>query len=306
MREWLSDSDAVVAHSSGSTGKPKEIHLLKADMRVSAHATLNFFGLNTDSRIAAALSADFIAGKMMIVRALEVGCEHVAIDVSRELCLKDALPLDLLAIVPAQIPSLVAQKDCHAGLKNVLVGGSAMTRMQREALIESGLRAWESYGMTETCSHVALRRVGADESVPFEAMPGIRFERDERACLCILSDCFSWGRLVTNDCVELPDDRHFLFKGRADNAIVSGGLKLHPEELEKEYAQVLDDREYYVCGVPDETWGTAAVLVVEGKEINDLASKIASVVTDRRHLPKAIIYREKLPRTANGKIIRTC
>ncbi|MDE6311996.1 MAG: AMP-binding protein [Muribaculaceae bacterium] len=306
LNEWHSDTDFIFAHSSGSTGKPKEIRLPKDDMKASARATVEFFGLNKQSRIAASLSADYIAGKMMIVRALEAGCEHVAIDVSRELRLADVLPLDLLAIVPAQIPSLVSQHSIFSGLKNILVGGSSMTRAQRRMLLDSGLRAWESYGMTETCSHVALRPVCDDESQPFEAMPGIRFETDERGCLCILSDRFSWQRLVTNDCVELLDDRHFLFKGRADNAIVSGGLKLHPEELEKEYAPALPGREYYVCGHPDETWGSAVVLVVEGDGIPDLEEKIASVVTDRRRLPKTIIYKDELPRTDNGKIIRTC
>lgn len=306
LREWRSEGEYIVAHTSGSTGKPKEIRLPKRDMRASARATVSFFGLGKTSRIAAALSPDFIAGKMMCVRAEVAGCSLVATDVSRELKLDGALPLDLLAIVPAQIPSLVANATAREAIANVLVGGAAMSREQRRALVESGIRAWESYGMTESCSHVALRRVSLDERLPFEAMPGISFETDERGCLCVVSEKFSWGKLVTNDCVTLLDARHFLFKGRADNAIVSGGLKLHPEELEKEYAPALAGREYYVCGRPDATWGSAVVLVVEGEEIPGLDTKIASVVGDRRRLPKAIVYKDSLPRTANGKLIRTC
>ncbi|MDE6276563.1 MAG: AMP-binding protein [Muribaculaceae bacterium] len=306
-KEWESETPYILAHTSGSTGKPKEIRLPKSDMIASAKATIELFGLNSGSRIAAALSPEFIAGKMMCVRAQVARCTLVAVEPARQnLNLDAALPLNLLAIVPTQIPSLMARRDYTERISNLLVGGSAMTRAQRELLVDSGIRAWESYGMTESCSHVALRRVSRDESLPFEAMPGISFETDDRGCLCVKSENFSWELLRTNDCVELLDEHHFIFKGRADNAIVSGGLKLHPEELEKEYAPAIGEREFYVCGRPDDTWGAVAVLVVEGGKIEGLDKKIASVVDDRRRLPKAIIYKEKLPRTANGKLIRTC
>ncbi len=284
--EWASDSPFVAAHTSGSTGTPKEIRLPKADMRLSARATLSFFGISADGRIGAALSPEYIAGKMMIVRARESGCSLVMLPAERRPDLHGVVPLDLLAIVPAQIDGVLAQL--------------------REIKEASGIRAWESYGMTETCSHVALRRIVADENSPFEGMPGITFELDSRGCLCVVAPAFSWGRLVTNDCAELVDSRHFRWKGRYDNVIVSGGIKLHPEALEREYAPALAGMEYYVCGRQDEEWGTAAVLVVEGPEVKDLDKRIASVVANRRHLPKAIIFKERFARTSNGKLIRTC
>lgn len=304
--EWASDSGYVVAHTSGSTGKPKEILLSKTDMKVSARATISFFGLSENSRIGAALSSEYIAGKMMIVRARECGCDLVMLPAVRRPELRAYAPLDLFAIVPAQIDGVLAQMRETGVIRNLLIGGSSLTRAQRHAIVESEISAWESYGMTETCSHVALRRVVADENYPFEGMPGVSFEVDDRGCLCIVAPAFSWKRIVTNDCVELVDSRHFRWKGRYDNVIVSGGIKLHPESLEREYAPALTGMEYYVCGRPDEEWGTAAVLVIEGPEVSGLDTKIASVVTNRRHLPKAIIFKDRLARTENGKLIRTC
>lgn len=303
-REWASDSDFIVAHTSGSTGVPKQICLLKDDMIASARATVRFFRLNAGSRIAAALSPDYIAGKMMIVRSMVCGCELVEIGVERSPDLSGALPLDLFAVVPAQIDGLISRPAMLSTVRNVLIGGAPMTKDQRSKVVASGMTAWESYGMTETCSHVALRPVVEDESVPFVAMPGISFGTDSRGCLRIFSESFSWRELVTNDCVELIDSSHFRWEGRYDNVIISGGLKLHPEVLEKEYAPAIGNREFYVCGRPDPKWGTVAVLVVEGPVMQGLDVEIAAVVTDRRHLPKDIIFKENLKRTANGKIIR--
>lgn len=303
-REWNSESEYVEAHTSGSTGAPKPIRLLKADMRASARATVDFFGLSADSRIAAALSPQYIAGKMMIVRAEVSGAALVAVGVERCPDLEGAVPLDLLAIVPAQIEGLLGGEDLR-GVRNVLIGGAPMTPAQREAVVRSGVCAWESYGMTETCSHVALRRVSEEGDRPFEAMPGIRFGLDGRGCLRVISEAFSWKELTTNDCVELLDERHFLWRGRYDNVIISGGLKLHPELLEKEYEPALGGREYYVCGREDAQWGCVAVLVVQGDgDAGALMKRLEGAVRERRHLPKEILFVREVPRTANGKIIR--
>lgn len=305
LYEFRNPSEFIEARTSGSTGKPKPIKLLKSDMRASARATVRFFALGPESRIGTALSADYIAGKMMAVRALEAGCELVELPVAREFDLEPFLPLDFIAIVPAQIPALISHSpEALRRIGNVLVGGAPMDDAQRAMLVASGLKAWESYGMTETCSHVAVRPVSSDCALPFEAMPGISFAVDSRGCLCIESENFSWRRIVTNDCVELLDGRHFLWRGRVDNVVISGGLKLHPEELEREYAPALEGVEYCVVGRPDSRWGSAVVLVVEGAERDGIMQALESVVRYRRHLPKKIEFRARIPRTPNGKIRR--
>lgn len=300
LDEWNDDKDYIAAHTSGSTGTPKEIRLLKEDMRRSAQSTIRFFSLSSASRIGAALSHEYIAGKMMVVRSIEASCalEIIKPEMSPEI----EVEMDLLAIVPAQIEGVIPQKN---KVKNLLVGGAPLTADQRKILVESGIKGWESYGMTETCSHVAIRQITRDEGEPFIAMPSISFSKDERGCLVIHSDAFSWKVLRTNDCVDLIDRMSFRWLGRYDNVINSGGIKIFPEQLEKEYAPAIPGRRFFVTSLPDKTWGQAIVLVVEGEEIQGLKEALSSLVANRKHLPKKILYKTKLDETPNGKIIRS-
>lgn len=293
LRQWDSPEPFVEAHTSGSTGTPKLIRLLKSDMRVSARATNAFFGINSRSVLANPLSADYIAGKMMAVRAREAGCRLVELPVANEVRLTE--PVDLLAVVPSQIPSLIADGTVRLA-RNILAGGAPLPA---ELAARLGDNAFVGYGMTETCSHVALRRVHDTE---YTAMSTVRFETDGRGCLVILSDEFSWGRLVTNDMVRLIGPRKFEWLGRADNVINSGGLKIHPERLEAEIRSLVPDApDFYIVGVPDVRWGSVAVIVAEGPL--DLPA-IKPRLCNPRTCPKEVIAVERLPRTSNGKLRR--
>lgn len=299
--EWNNPDPYVRAHTSGSTGKPKVILLLKSDMRHSARATNAFFGINSLSVLSTPLSAAYIAGKMMIVRALEAGCRLLPMPASLELRL-DGTPIDLLAIVPAQIPALL--RDANIGsVKALLVGGAEIPPELKSLILKAGVKVFESYGMTETCSHVALRALGTES---FEAMPGVSFKTGRNGNLLIEAAGYNWQELETRDVVKLLDSRHFIWRGRLDNVINSGGIKLYAEELEKEYAPAMDGREYYVAPESHSVWGQAVVLVVKGPEDKDLAARISVIVSSRKRRPKKIMFVAELPRTAGGKIIRTC
>ena len=300
LAEWHSGSDVVLAHTSGSTGTPKEIRLLKSDMAQSAAATCRFFGIGPGSVIAAPLSVSYIAGKMMAVRAEVSGARLLELPVSNEV--KVTEPVDLLAVVPSQLPSLLADAAAPALVRNLLVGGAAPSAQVCSQLTEAGFRAFISYGMTETCSHVALASAADPERV-FMAMSDVTFATDSRACLTVIAPKFSFKILQTNDVVELLDEHRFRWRGRADGVINSGALKFLPEELEALYAPALSGREYYVVGVPDEKWGQVICLVVEGCAAG-IAERLEDVVTDRRRLPKHIVSVRALPRTSNGKIRR--
>ncbi|MBD5219952.1 MAG: AMP-binding protein [Bacteroidales bacterium] len=300
LAEWHSGSDVVLAHTSGSTGTPKEIRLLKSDMAQSAAATCRFFGIGPWSVIAAPLSVSYIAGKMMAVRAEVSGARLLELPVSNEV--KVTEPVDLLAVVPSQLPSLLTDPEAPALVRNLLIGGAAPSAQVCRQLTEDGFRAFISYGMTETCSQVALASAADPERV-FMAMPDVTFATDSRACLTVIAPKFSFKALQTNDVVELLDERRFRWRGRADGVINSGALKFFPEELEALYAPALAGREYYVVGVPDEKWGQVICLVVEGCTLG-IAERLEDVVTDRRRLPKHIVSVRTLPRTSNGKIRR--
>lgn len=299
-REWDSADDFVRAHTSGSTGEPKPVRLLKADMLVSARATNGFFGLGPDSVLALPLSLDYIAGKMMAVRARMAGCSLLCLPVSNEVTLTG--PVDLLAVVPSQVPSLLRERGGARYARNLLVGGAALPVTTERRLLDAGVRAFVGYGMTETCSHVALRRVGSDL---YEAMPGIRFESDPRGCLAIVSENFSWRRLVTNDVVSFEGPRAFRWLGRADNVINSGGIKIHPELLEAEINSLVPGMApFYVVGEPDYRWGECAVMVAERGATEPDLRVLKSLLADSRHCPKRVVYVDTLPRTPGGNKIR--
>lgn len=299
-REWENGKDYIVSHTSGSTGAPKEIHLPKADMLSSARATNKFFGIDAGSVLALPLSMDYIAGKMMAVRAFAAGCRLEILPVSNSV--KVAGRMDLLSVVPTQLESLLADSGSRENVRNLLIGGAPMTADMEREVVRSGISAWLGFGMTETCSHIALRRVGGDGV--FGAMPDVEFSVDEDSCLQIKSPRFSWQELTTRDVVELVDPTHFRWLGRADNVVNSGGIKLHPEEIESRLVLALPSiPSFYLRGEPDDALGSKLVMVAENPPEN-LLDELRQVIPDHKILPKRIIAVERLPRTANGKIKR--
>lgn len=305
INEWLSDSPYISAHTSGSTGAPKPIALLKSDMRCSANATNRYFGITADSTLVLPLSVDYIAGKMMIVRAIEAGCT-LAIEPPSMTPIASNAPhsIDLIPIVPSQIPGLLKSPFINR-CKAILVGGSPLSCAQENMLATSGIPAYASYGMTETCSHVALRRIGHDDA--FRFLPGFRGTADDRGCLVINSDRMSFGTIATNDIVEFLHDGLFRILGRIDNVIISGGEKIHPEQIENIIAPLLGRNAFYIASRRSDKWGMEPILVIEGEadKINpDPILSGCNNLLPRHHIPKDIYIIKSLPRTASGKIKR--
>lgn len=305
LKEWESDSDYILAHTSGSTGKPKEIRLLKEDMRQSARATNRFFGIGPDSLLVSPLSAGYIAGKMMIVRALEAGCRLIEETPSNHPLKSEYGTVALLPIVPSQIPGLL-ESEYVRNVQNVIVGGAPMSPVQEQLLMSAlTMNAYATYGMTETCSHVALRKIGCQY---YQALPGVRFEVDNRSCLKIIALDFSFKELQTNDVVKLEDVTHFQWKGRVDNVIISGGIKIFPEEIERELSGRIP-LSFYFIGEPDDKWGQKLIMKVEysSADLKTIESKIRNILESnlpRYHQPKEIIFLKEFPRTSSGKILR--
>lgn len=303
LDEWYSPSEYIAAHTSGSTGKPKDIRLLKADMRQSARATNAFFGLGKGSRAALPLSFDYIAGKMMCVRAEEGGYPLDILPVSNDIRLPEGTNYSIIPVVPSQLNSLIEQKEYASRIDNVLIGGAQPSSEICQKLADLGYSCYISYGMTETCSHVALRRATDSEGI-YTAMPDISFRTDENDRLIIDAPNFSFGQLQTNDIVELLSPTQFRWRGRFDNAINSGGVKLLPEELENLYASFLPGLNFYIVGRHDEKWGECVCLVLEGKHDTEHILQLLRSTLDHKFCPKILEDVERLPRSPNGKIIR--
>ncbi len=306
-------SDTVVCHTSGSTGKPKEIRLSKDYMRQSAQRTNDFFGITQKSHLHTCLDFKYIASMMMTVRADLAECQLTSEAPSSkplgEISADEVI--DLLSVVPAQMEWILDSIGRWRGLRHILIGGSAIPPMMRRRIALSGYDAWESYGMTETASHIALRKVG-EEDVPFSVLPGISVELSDEECLII--NMPDGTRLVTNDIAILECPGEFRILGRADNCVISGGIKIMPEELERKLGPFIAF-DYCISSVPDKKWGEKLVLVVELPEdsIEEELMREAVGVRLRQYRkildlgvksPKDVVCVAGLPRTSNGKIDR--
>lgn len=309
IEEWNSETPYIEAHSSGSTGNPKKIRLSKHDMLLSARATNDFFGINKHSILVCPMDYRFIGAKMMAVRSLISGAKLVSIPPSNHFDFD--CRADLLAVVPSQVDCILKNEKLLRLTRNLIIGGAPLDDERRAALINAGIRAYITYGMTETASHVALSALDSDV---FTALPGITFSLDNRSCLIINMPERDVNRVVTNDIALLVDSQHFRWLGRFDNVINSGGLKIHPEQIEPVVKNVLKElklpfTDVQIVGTPSDKWGEEAVCLIETDRILDnnirtiILTKIKKSVTDVRYTPHDIICVKKIARTPNGKKI---
>lgn len=314
IAEFLDDKPYIMAHTSGSTGKPKPISLAKSDMKASARFTNQFFGLTSQSTLHLCLSPDYIAGKMMLVRALESGANIVIEEPgNRPLVNYHGSRISLAAFVPSQIPYLVQNPDRLAMVDAMIVGGGKLVPRWQKALVELGAKAYLTYGMTETCSHVALAPV-AEAPEPYTALGEVQFSTDSNGCLIIDVPHFENRHFATRDVVELIDSRHFYWKGRLDNVIVTGGIKVHPEEVETLMTPLMGDKRFYITSAPNDKWGDEVVLVVEdGSSPSEkpvlqplpayLEQRLKQVLP-RYSVPKHYVMLGEFPLTSSGKVKR--
>ncbi len=305
--DWNDGKDTIEAYTSGSTGKPKKILLLKNDMIKSANATNIKFGITAESVLFSPLSSQYIAGKMMLVRAIESGCSLITEKPSSTPL--ETLPInydiiDLMCVVPSQVESLLHNSIAADKLRNLIIGGGPLSIELEDKLKSMPWKSFVTYGMTETCSHVALRQIGENY---YSGMPGITFSSDSRGCLVIHAAPFSFRKLITNDVVEIINEKAFRWLGRADNVINSGGIKFHPEVLEKLlYADI--KAPFFIHSVTHPKWGKAVAITIEDSSGSITPEEIMRVCCQK--LPKyAVPYEVRivthLKRTKSGKIIRT-
>lgn len=304
IKEWRSDATWIVAHTSGSTGTPKEIRLEKGFVRQSACRTNSFFNISSESRLHSCVSPDFIGGKMMAVRSEIAGCRltwETPSNTPLSGVRKDER-IDLLAVVPSQMLHIVNNQESMPWIGAVIIGGSPINPALREKIAMSGLNAFETYGMTETASHIALRKVERNEG-EFHTLPGISVGVDERGCLEV---SFASGeKVVTNDLATVVGSDRFMIDGRYDHVIITGGRKVNPYDVERRIAHVIG-APFVICSLPDEKWGHRVVLKIEGDKDLDNVSLLEKLrmCLNPWELPKEVIWVDNLERTSNGKIRR--
>ena len=328
LQEWNSPSETLLVHTSGSTGKPKPMWVEKQRMLNSAHITCDFLGLRPGDSALLCMSLDYIAGKMMVVRSIERKLRLFSVKPSghplsdESLAKMVEMDFDFVAMVPMQVYNTLQvpqERERLSRIKHLIIGGGAIDDALAEELRSLPGAVWSTYGMTETLSHIALRRLNGEEASewyqPFDSV-GVSLNSD--GCLVIDAPLVCSEPLVTNDIAEIKQQEtsshssdassslktsspHILFriKGRKDNVIWSGGIKIQIEEVENLLRQHLD-APFLLAKKKDEKFGEIAVLVTESGDLEGVEA-ICRQVLPKYWVPRQYLHFDQLPMTETGK-----
>ncbi|WP_299157303.1 AMP-binding protein [uncultured Tenacibaculum sp.] len=305
LNDWFNTNDYVIVQTSGSTGTPKPIKLKKEFMKNSAIATGAFFKLKEGATALLCLSTDYIAGKMMLIRALTLGWEiDVVLPVSNPLEeLKKEY--DFSAMVPLQLRNSLKELS---KIDTLIVGGGVVSNDLVNIIQKKPTKIYATYGMTETITHVAVKKLNQIsntsskvESSIYKALPNVKFTQDSRNCLVIEASRVTDEIIITNDVVKLESNTEFEWLGRFDNVINSGGIKLHPERIEEKLSKIIQER-FFVTGVSDTILGEKLILIIEGKKKKITLDNVKEF--SKYEIPKEIYFIDKFIETETKKIQR--
>ncbi|MDP6628144.1 MAG: o-succinylbenzoate synthase [Candidatus Marinimicrobia bacterium] len=297
ITECLNGDEEMTLQTSGTTGKPKSIQVKKDWMKNSAQLTGKTFGLNEGDSALLCMPMKYVAGKMMVVRALELGVDLKVVEPSSSPLKGIDEPIDFTAMVPRQLENSLQNLD---KVKTLIVGGGQVHSALVEKLQSIKTEVFETYGMTETLTHVAIKPLnGSEKTDVFQALGGIQFGTDDRECLVIHAPMLNHEPVITNDLVEMIDKSSFRWLGRLDNVVNSGGIKIIPEVVEAKLVDVIPDRRFFIAGAPDESFGQKVVLVVEGSEIEFSLDSL-----EKYEKPKEIYFVSEFVETDSGKVRR--
>nr|WP_319273474.1 AMP-binding protein [uncultured Draconibacterium sp.] len=306
LKEWYNANDFIEVQTSGSTGTPKTIKLKKDFVAASAFRTIRFFDLQKGDRILHCLPSNFIAGKLMTVRALVGKLDLQFVDPASDFSyLPNDKPIKFAAMVINQVKKYLALPEKN--IENLLIGGSAIPQPLEEQLLQISTQCYSSYAMTETATHIALRKLNGENKTPYyTCLDDISVELDERDCIRILMPELENGAIQTNDLGELKDRHQFKVLGRVDNVIISGGIKFLPEQIEEKLSKEISVP-FAIGSMPDEKLGERIILLIESQADEEVKSTIethCNKLLSKYEQPKDIRFIENLPRTENGKIDR--
>lgn len=295
LLDWFDANSYIDLQTSGTTGAPKIIRKSKQALVNSALATGDFFELKPGDSALCCLPVQFIAGKMMLVRSLILG---LAVDFVSP----NSYPLaaidkeyDFVAMVPLQVQNSLNELY---KVKKLIIGGAKTDSSLEEKLLGINTKVYETYGMTETITHIAAKRIGEQA---FSILPNVSISQNENDCLVIDAPQVSEERLFTNDLVQIINDNQFVLLGRIDNVVNSGGIKLIPEKIEEKLADAIAAR-FFVGGIPDVDLGEKLVLLIEGAK-QELDESIFTIL-DKYEKPKAVFFIPEFDTTESGKIKR--
>ena len=307
-------SGSITASTSGTTGPPKRMTIPRRDLVNSARLTADTFGLQEGDRALLCLPCQYIAGKMMVVRAMALGLDLHVID-SRGSVLDNLKTNNdrfrFTAMVPLQLHRAIQEDRVRVERQfdTVLLGGGPVSAALEEDLQNLKTAVHQGYGSTETVTHVALRKLnGKGRSDGYTALGQVSFTTDERGCLVVSTPHLRTKQHITNDLVDLIDATHFRWLGRIDNVILSGGKKIYPEQLEARSGGLIGVPHFFLA-LPDDLLGEAVALALEtdippDELVPDILENLMRVL-EKHEWPRRILATKQFRRTASGKVIRS-
>ena len=347
--EWNNDSDRVLVHTSGSTGKPKPMMVEKKRMLNSARITCDFLGLKPGDSALLCMSLDYIAGKMVVVRSIARHLHLISVSPSghplKDINLKDANGKDVngeitfAAMVPMQVYNTLQvpeERERLTHVRHLIIGGGAIDASLEKELqsLPGNIAIWSTYGMTETLSHIALRRINGDEASEwYQPFDSVKISQTNEGCLVIDAPLVCAETLVTNDIVEIEpyiynkvenheevenhnkvEKLRFRIKGRKDNVICSGGIKIQIEEVEALLKPHLE-KPFMIAKKKDEKFGEIAVLLTEDEDLKKVEATIRRLLSGKSDdsnksseskshkywIPREYLHVDHLPLTETGK-----
>ena len=319
LKTWFSEEAYITVKTSGSTGIPKDIKLEKSKMMNSALATGAFFELKENTTALLCLPTEYIAGKMMLIRALTLGWQLDIISPT-SFPLRGMKKLyDFSAMVPLQLENSI--NSLHQ-IKKLIVGGGVVSNQLQDKIQSSSCSVFATYGMTETITHIAVKRLNNFSSLQknnsnessqkdfYQTLPNVEIYKDVRNCLVIKAPKVSNEVIFTNDIIHLVADDQFEWLGRLDNVINSGGVKLHPEKIEEKLSKIISKR-FFVAGITDDKLGQKLVLMIE-QPFASLEAEVALKLKIKQlksltkfEIPKEIYFVANFIDTETNKIQRT-
>lgn len=316
-REWLSGKELFELRTSGSTGKPKTITISRAQMSSSARATGIFFDIQAKPRLLCCLHTAMVAGKMMLVRAMEWDSDLYLVEPSSDPLTNFPVDqrFDFVAMVPLQLETCLAHEYSRIvlrSIRNLIIGGAQVSSVLREKANNFASNVFQTYGMTETVSHIALANLQSDGPLIYHTLPNVTVRQTKDLVLKIKAPMSNNEWILTTDIVEIISEKEFIWKGRSDFTINTGGVKVQPEEIEAMISNTMEkkypNRRYFIAGIPDLKLGQKIVMLIEGENESPLSSK--QVMDSLKfevppyHDPKSIYFITQFEETASNKINR--
>ncbi len=292
---WFNSDSFITVTTSGTTGSPKKIQIEKQAMVFSALATAEFFELKAGNLVLNCLSTNYIAGKMMLIRSIVLGFEMDFVAPTSNPVENNTKVYDFVAMVPLQVENSINEL---INVRKLIIGGTKINQNLRSQLLDLPTLVYETYGMTETITHIAVKKISDNY---FSVLPNVTISTDDRNCLVIDVPRISNAKIITNDVVNIIDNSEFELLGRIDNVINSGGVKLFPEQIEIKLGNKIQTR-FFVIGIPDDQYGEQLALLVEGNSISFNDDFFNDLLPYEK--PKFIYFVPDFLETESGKIKR--